>query len=53
MRVQDVTHTAIEALDHAIGLGPVRRDQSMLDTMLATEPIDFVPTTGLSLTPQQ
>ena len=49
MRIQHVAHAAIETLHHAVGLRPVRRDQSMSDAMLATEPIHPVLAAGLTL----
>lgn len=50
MRIQYVTHAAIETLHHAVGLRPVRRDQAMFDAMPVTEPIHPVPAAGLTLT---
>ena len=49
MCVKHIAHAAVETLDHAIGLRPVRRDQPMFDAMLATEPIYPVPAAGHSL----
>lgn len=48
--VQDVAYTAIKALDHAVRLRPIGRDQPMINAMLATELIDFMLVTGLPFT---
>lgn len=50
MRVENIAYATIEALDHAIRLRPIRRYQPMVDAVLATEPINFMPATGLPLT---
>lgn len=50
MRVEDIAYTTIEALDHAIRLRSIRWYQPMVDTVLATEPINLMLATGLPLT---
>jgi len=37
---QNIGNAAIEAFDHAIGLGPSGLDQAVFDTVIGTDPIE-------------